>query len=97
MILGRLKVDSSDAENIDFQCSGSSSGGERFISESDEEEIILDKNFVPLVRKPRRGDYVITSLQSKKSNGHYVVKVLEELKDDDTDYFVSYMKLKNSQ
>ncbi|XP_022835755.1 uncharacterized protein LOC111363186 isoform X2 [Spodoptera litura] len=88
----REQSDTSDDE--EFICSGSSSGGDFFI-ESDEEEIILNDNFSPLSRKPRPDDYVIVAFNIKKLNVFYVAQILEELEEEDGDYYVSFFKLKS--
>lgn len=79
----------------EFVPSGSSSGGEKHISDEDEDDKILDEEFLPLTRDPCEGDYVIVQFQSKKQHTYYVAKVLEELEDEEFDYYVSYLKLKS--
>lgn len=85
---------SSDEEGF-YNCSGSSSGGEDFVNESEDEEIILNKDFPPLARNPRIKDFVIVAFASKKTAVFYVGQVLEELESQDCDYYVSYLKLKS--
>ncbi|KAJ2937102.1 hypothetical protein O0L34_g19464 [Tuta absoluta] len=89
-------VETSDDSDEEFQASGSSSGGERYISISEDEEIMLDDNFPPLSRDPREGEYVIIVFTSKKDKVYYIAKILEIIDDDDDfDFSVSYLKLKS--
>jgi hypothetical protein len=84
------------SEDDVFEASGESSGGEQFGSETDEDEIIIDRNFAPLRRNPKVGDYVIVMIESeRKKEYHYVAKILEEDDASDYDYFVSYLKVKS--
>ncbi|XP_072929474.1 uncharacterized protein [Epargyreus clarus] len=79
-----------------FVASGSSSGGEDFISDEEEGEIILTENFLPLPREPKVGDYVIILLETEKKNKlFYIARIIEEPDQDDCDYYVSFLKLKS--
>lgn len=64
-----IESDDSSDEN-DYVASGSSSGGEEYVSENiDEDEegrIILDGNFLPLPRNPKEQEYVIVLFPYKK-------------------------------
>ncbi|CAB3252737.1 unnamed protein product [Arctia plantaginis] len=73
----------------------SSSGGENFLDQSEEEKVLLCDNFPPLLRKPRVEDYVIIAFTTKKSKVYYIAQILEELEGEECDYYVSYFKLKN--
>ncbi|CAB3224870.1 unnamed protein product [Arctia plantaginis] len=65
-----------------FNASGSSSGGTHFISDSEDDDIILTEDFQPLHRIPRSGDFVIILIESeiKKKKCYYVAKILEEFR-----------------
>lgn len=82
------------SDEEEFICSGSSSGGDFFI-ESAEEEVVLNDNFSPLSRKPRPEDHVIVAFTIKKTEVYYVAQILEELEEEDGDYYVSFFKLKS--
>lgn len=41
---------------------GSLSGGEQFLTDSEDDEIILDEDFLPLARNPKVGGYVIVMI-----------------------------------
>lgn len=89
-------VISDDTDDDEFQASGSSSGGDGFISSEGEENNVLDDNFLSLSRDPREGEYVIVAFTSKKSKVYYVAKILEKIDDDnDCEFLVSYLKLKS--
>lgn len=70
MITVRRWIHTSDSENEEFECNGSSSGGEDFVNGSEleqEEEMILNYNYPPLIRKPCTNDFVIVVFTSKKT------------------------------
>ncbi|CAH2091634.1 unnamed protein product [Euphydryas editha] len=82
-----------------FCASGSSSGGEIFLNDSeDDDTMILDDEIIskPLPKNPKVGDYVIILIETnKKKKYYYVAKILEESSEAEYDYFVSYLKLKS--
>lgn len=90
-------VDTSDEE--EFIPSGSSSGGEEFIDQNDDEDgvIILDRNFLPIPRDPQVNEFVLVEFPLKKKEVYYVAKILEIIDDneDDSNFFVSCLRLKN--
>lgn len=93
-----VESDTSNDEDENFKASGSSSGGEQFISDFDEEEeeIVLRDEFLPLPREPCEKDFVIVHFKSKNDNVYYVAKIIEILDDDEEcDFYVSYLKLKS--
>ena len=65
-----IESDDSSDEN-DYVASGSSSGGEEYISENIDEDvegrIIVDGNFLPLPRDPKEQEYVIVLFPYKKA------------------------------
>lgn len=89
--------DTSSTEET-FNMSGSSSGGTYFISDSEDDEMILDDEVIsqPLLRNPNVGDFVIILIETeKKKKYYYVGKILEESNEPGYDYYVSYLKLKS--
>ncbi|CAH2088684.1 unnamed protein product [Euphydryas editha] len=72
-----------------FVASGSSSGGEDFISEEEEGEMILTENFLRLPLEPKVGDYVIILLETEKKNKlFYIAMIIKEPDEDDCDSFL---------
>lgn len=57
----------------------------------DDEDWVIDENFPPLLQKPRFDDL----LESKKQVIYYVVKVVEEERENE--YSVSFLKLIREQ
>ncbi|KAJ2937446.1 hypothetical protein O0L34_g19354 [Tuta absoluta] len=92
-----VSPETSDDDHDSFKCSGSSSGGECFASESEVEDVVLTENFRPLSREPQLNDYVLVLFRTKNNVVYYVARILDIVDDDDDDcdFFVSYLKLKS--
>lgn len=89
-------VSPESSDNESFKCSGSSSGGDCFVSDVEEvDEVVVEKDFGPLPRPPKLNDYVLIHFKSKSNNIYYVARISEQLEDDDCDFYVSYLKLKS--
>lgn len=84
---------SSDEEN--FEASGSSSGGEEFISDSEGEDKVVLTDTSKLTRPPTEGDYVVVLFVTKKSKAYFVGKILEKIDEDTNDFYISFLKLKS--
>lgn len=66
----------------------------QFLSDSEDE--ILSKEFSPLPRDPKEGDFVIILIDTqRKKKYYYVARILEKSDDVNYDYYVSYLKLKS--
>lgn len=59
-------------------------------------EVVLDGNFEPIPRDPKENEFVLVLFPLKKTFVYYVDFFLEKIddNDDDSDFFVSFLRLK---